>query len=189
MEKTNSGVHGNDRTLSEEKALLERLKDGDKKAFDTVILEYSSRLFRQTHLLLGSSESAEEALQEIFLRAFTKIRTLKGSNVLSWLLSITHNHCVDQLRKGKRRNEFPTDFQDLEITVETNFGLPGDLPECLKCLSPLLREVFFLRVVEELGYGEISEITGFAEGTLRNAFSQALRLLRSGGSINDVRLD
>ncbi len=173
-------INKSNRTLQEEKALLARLKNGEKDAFDVMILECQPLLFRQARLLLGSADSAEEALQEIFLRAFTKIRTLEGGNIKSWLLSITHNHCVDLLRKGKRRKEFPTDFQELEVAVEADFSLPGDLPECLKSLSPLHREVFFFRIVEELGYDEISEITGFSEGTLRNAFSQALRLLRQG---------
>jgi len=65
---------------------------------------YWPMVYRRAHYILGGHEDAQEAAQEVFLRAMSKLAALqKGEKVSSWLYSITTNYCLNRLRDRKRR--------------------------------------------------------------------------------------
>ena len=120
---------------------------------------------------------AEDIAQEVFLKAHKEMHNIRGKRVGSWLMAITYNQCMDFLRRKKR---VPKEIRVPENSsiFSQNQELPGQSIEVLNGLTETERSVVFLRVVEQLKFDEIAEITGLAEGSVRNLLSKTLRKLR-----------
>ncbi len=166
--------------------LIKRLKAHDPAAFIELFSRFGATVFRLARMKLGDVPSAEDATQEVFVRAFTKIDTLTADRVLPWLMRVARNHCCDVLRKRGRVPETPTDPTDdrfdgvVDATPETS-----SLPEMLRGLTEVEREVVLLRVQDEVPYGEIASALDMTEGSVRNVYSRAIRRLRENGGDRD----
>ncbi|MBI3038756.1 RNA polymerase sigma factor [bacterium] len=163
----------NDMVPDEE--IISRMKGNAPDSFDAMFKKYGAQVFRHARAILGSFEAAEDASQEIFLKAILGISNLRGNRLKPWLLSITHNFCNDLLRKIKKD---PKTLFSTENEHKVFGKTPSGLPELIFELNPLEREVILLRVIDGLPYSEISNITEMAEGTLRNMVSKILKRLR-----------
>lgn len=164
-----------------EDPLVEGLRKRDQKAFEKMLQEYSGKVIQKARVLLNSVEMAEDAAQEVFLKAHREMHTIRGKNVCSWLMAITFNQSMDMLRQKKRvPREIPV--PENSVLLSKNQELPEPSLEILNGLSETERAVVFLRIVENLKFDEIAEITGLAEGSVRNLLSKSLRKLREEGS-------
>lgn len=75
---------------------------GDDLAFTRLVERYQTPVYNLCYRMLGNPSCAEDAAQESFLRAFQNIRRFDPQrSFASWLLSITTNYCIDQLRRRK----------------------------------------------------------------------------------------
>jgi len=164
----------------EEQLLAQQIKNQDKKSFETLVVRFSRRMYRQAFLILESPGDAEDAIQEVFVKAYLGMSQYKGGSLFAWLATINHHHCIDLLRKSKR--ELPEVKNPTENLFSTIPQKETDtIGEILVKLSENEREVVHLRVIENLEYAEIAEVTGLAEGSLRNILSKSLRKLREQG--------
>ena len=167
----------NDRTQETDTHLIEGLKRRDHEVFREVVRRFSGRILRQARLLLGSEEAAEDASQEVFIKAFQSMDSIRGANIGAWLARVNYHHCIDVLR---RRNVRPT---TVPLPVDDVLQAPskpfatGEW-EFLNTLSAQEHYVINLRFMENLDYQEISEITGLAPGSLRNLFSRSMKKIR-----------
>jgi RNA polymerase sigma-70 factor (ECF subfamily) len=135
---------------------------------------YGPQVYRRARHLLGSHEEAEEATQEVFLRALRSGEGFEGrSQVSTWLYSITTHHCLNQIRNRSRRREL------WDATVA-----PGDLtparfgadPQALLLLRQLLAEVPDERWataavyvhVDGMSHEEAAEVLGVSRRTVGN---------------------
>jgi RNA polymerase sigma-70 factor (ECF subfamily) len=85
--------------------LVRRVGLGDTSALETLYGRYARVVYSFAARIVGDGLTAEEVLQEAFVRAWTQastFRTVRG-NFASWLLSITHNLAIDELRRRQRR--------------------------------------------------------------------------------------
>lgn len=86
----------------EEQVWLEQARQGDKSAFGRLIEAYQGPVYNLAYRMLGNRGEAEEAAQEAFIRAYTRLDTYDPSRKFStWMLSITSNYCIDLLRKRR----------------------------------------------------------------------------------------
>ncbi len=73
---------------------------GHDDAFRVIHDRYRQRLFAYTRQMLPRRPDAEDALQDVFVRAYSGLRTTDGQVVLrAWLYRIAHNRCIDELRR------------------------------------------------------------------------------------------
>lgn len=81
--------------------LVRRLRLGDEDAFRVIHDRYRARLLAYTrHMLRGSRLDAEEALQDVFVRAHAALRgNAREVSLRAWLYRIAHNRCIDELRR------------------------------------------------------------------------------------------
>src|SRR5438552_1523866 len=78
--------------LMEIAALVERTLSGDSAAFEQIILRYERRVFSLSMKLLGAADDAEDAAQEVFLRAFKYLHRLDTRKPIEpWLMQVTVN--------------------------------------------------------------------------------------------------
>jgi RNA polymerase sigma-70 factor (ECF subfamily) len=90
---------------STDEDLVRRVHNGDTSALETLYSRYARVVYSFAIRIVGDGPTAEEILQEAFVRTWRQagtFRTVRG-NYASWLLSITHNLAIDELRKRQRR--------------------------------------------------------------------------------------
>src|SRR6478672_10715884 len=82
--------------------LVLRIMDGDNVAFVTLVERYKRPVYSLAYRLLGNPTDAEDAAQETFVRAYTRLSSYQlWSKFGSWLLSITSHWCIDFLRRRR----------------------------------------------------------------------------------------
>ncbi|OGK06715.1 MAG: hypothetical protein A2W80_04445 [Candidatus Riflebacteria bacterium GWC2_50_8] len=165
------------RNLEVDSEFLLSLKRQDNKAFETLFHACAGLVFSIALSLLGKRSAAEDAVQEIFFKAYRALPDFKGEKLASWLGKIAHNHCVDLLRQTNREvSTTSVPVEDLHLH-QSNSAV-DELPDFINALSETEREVVILKKVEGLSYKEISLLTGKKEGTLRNMVLKCLQSLR-----------
>jgi RNA polymerase sigma-70 factor (ECF subfamily) len=89
----------------DESALIHSAKSGDHEAFNRLVLAYQDMVYNHAYAILGGSDSAEDAVQESFIKAFRGLNGYRGGSFRAWLLRITTNTCYDELRRSNHRQD------------------------------------------------------------------------------------
>jgi RNA polymerase sigma-70 factor, ECF subfamily len=176
---------------STDSALIESTLKGDEGAFSELVRRYQAAIWGTVHRILGNSSEIEDAVQEVFLRAFKALHKFDLQFPFGpWILRIATNFCIDQLRRKKGRkvqlwselNEFDQErlLEDLphggdsEMSgMEGTEGYARVAKALLDGLNPKYRAAFVLREVEERPYGEVAELLGTSEVAARVRVSRA----------------
>ena len=91
--------------------LLEAARGGDETAFGRLVEPYRGQLHAHCYRMLGSVQDAEDALQEVSLRAWRGLERFEGrSSLKSWLYTIATNTCLNQIEKRPRQRVLPIDY-------------------------------------------------------------------------------
>src|SRR3954453_1857968 len=87
--------------LRSDDQLVAAFRAGNEDAFQVIFDRYRQRLFAYTRQMLGGSrQDAEDALQDVFLRAYGALRANdRPVSLRAWLYRVAHNRCIDQLRR------------------------------------------------------------------------------------------
>lgn len=139
--------------------------------------------------LLRSEADAFDVTQETFTRYFTSDAVFESDrHEKNWLLKVAGNLCRDELRKARRRYEFPSGVDVAEVPAASPalayYEVPPDFSEdhtvweCVGRLPPLLRQMVHLRYVEELDTSEIADMLKTTEVNVRVSLHRARKRLR-----------
>jgi RNA polymerase sigma-70 factor (ECF subfamily) len=176
---------------SADSALIEHTLKGDEWAFAELVRRYQAAVWKTVRRILGRSRENEDAVQEIFLRAFTGLKKFDLKYPFGpWILRIATNYCIDQLRRRKSHkvqlwselSEFNQQRLLEDLTGDGNFepthveaekGYVRIAQALLDSLNPKYRAAFVLRELEEKSYGEVAEILGTSEVAARVRVSRA----------------
>jgi RNA polymerase sigma-70 factor (ECF subfamily) len=166
--------------------LLRRVLGGDADAFEAIYRAHVGRVFAVCLRMSGERRRAEELTQDVFVRAWERIATFRGESSLgSWLHRLTVNVVLEDARSEQRRaarvSSSPDPAQQ-EQAGEAERGAFGpetaiDLERAIASLPAGARRVFVLHDIEGYRHGEIAELTGAAEGSVRAQLFRARRLL------------
>ncbi len=168
-----------------ERLLVVRAQAGDESAFVELVERYSPRLRYFLRKILASADSAEDALQDVWVDVLRHLPRLEDPLALrAWLYRIARDRAFGRLRKA-RRVEVPLDeLQAVDpATAEENDFSAEDAARIHAALDGLpeeQREVLVLRFLEEMSYDEIARVLGCQLGTVRSRIhygKQALRRL------------
>jgi len=132
----------------------------------------------------SDKDTAQEILQEGFIKIFDKIKTFESNGSFEgWIRRIVTNTALDYLRKSKKLNwvqeneinskeDFSNPMEDSEI--ESTIQLKAEFAlEAIQKLSPAYRTVFNLYVMEEYTHKEIANLLGISEGTSKSNLAKA----------------
>src|SRR5262245_59753221 len=159
--------------------LLERAIAGDASAFEPIIVRHERRVFTLAWRLLGSFEDAQDASQEVFLRAFRYLHRFDKKRPFEpWLVRITVNVCRDFGRRKQARPNLLLDPDALISTSNPHADLQSEeqrrmLYRLLQELPEKERTAVVLRDIEGLSTTEVAEILGSSEATVRSQISSA----------------
>ena len=183
---------------SEESALIERLREGDEAAFETLVRTYGGRLLATAQRIVGREDDARDAVQDAFLSAFRSIRGFAGGAKLStWLHQIVINAALMKLRTRRRHPEesieplLPLFAEDGHHAASSSSWGEGadDLVEraelravvqgAIQRLPEPYRTVLLLRDIEEVDSPEAARLLGVTTGVVKTRLHRARQALRT----------
>ena len=175
--------------------LVARVQQGDKKAFDLLVLKYQLRVSKLVSRFLRNQSDVPDVVQEAFIKAYRALPNFRGDSAFyTWLYRIAintaKNHLVSQSRKSPANSIDVQDAEDygasewlkeyasperealateLEATITQAMGeLPSDL-----------REAITLREIEGLSYEDIADVMDCPIGTVRSRIFRAREAIDS----------
>lgn len=164
-----------DRELAD--AIVER---GDELAFRELYRRHTPRVYLFVLRMMGGSEvDAEDVVQEMWIRAVTRLDRFRWQSKLStWLIGIAANLCRDRLRASARHATVRLATDASPVVTAGAAEARIDLERAIAALPAGYREVLLLHDVEGLTHGEIGERLGIAEGTSKSQLFFARRTMR-----------
>jgi RNA polymerase sigma-70 factor, ECF subfamily len=167
------------RAMTLEKQLVEKFcRTRDESAFRELYRLHTPLLYRVCLRMLGNEPAAQDAIQEVWLRADAGLAQFRWQSSLStWLVGIAINRCREIFREKYRSNQSPESPPE-EIAPGTPAELQLDLARAVSSLAAGYREVLLLHDVEGYTHEEISVILGIDAGTSKSQLSRARKILR-----------
>lgn len=174
--------------------LVERVRDGDKQAFDMLVAKYQRRLMRLLSRIVHDQAEAEDVVQETFIKAYRALRHFRGESAFyTWLYRIGINTAKNFLATQGRRTPTSTeiDAEQAETFADSEHLRDINTPESMLASKQIaqtvnaamdalpldLRTAIALREIEGLSYEEISAIMACPIGTVRSRIFRAREVI------------
>ena len=156
----------------DEQALISRIQSGDRAAARALYDQHVRRVYQLVYRMLGDADQAEEATQDTFVKAFSRLDSFRGeSSLATWLHAIAVSMALTALRKKKRRLLREADLDDAatlpDSRMEGDPDLRDRLRQAIDALPEKLRVTVVLHDIEGFTHGEIARMTGVPEGTCK----------------------
>ncbi|MBC7773762.1 MAG: sigma-70 family RNA polymerase sigma factor [Pyrinomonadaceae bacterium] len=184
--------------LRSEQAFVARLKAGDDAAFETLVTDYSPRLYAVARRFLHKEQDVQDVVQEAFLSALNGLAKFEGTSLFStWLHRITVNACLMKLRSKRRKPErsiedlLPKFVQDGHQRSPSNVWKPhqssgieqAEVRAVVRArideLPDQYREVLLLRDIEELDTQATATVLGISGSAVKTRLHRARQALRT----------
>ncbi|MEO6361950.1 MAG: RNA polymerase sigma factor RpoE [Caldimonas sp.] len=173
--------------------LVERVKQGDVRAFEMLVVKYQRRIERLIGRMVRDVDLVPDIAQETFIRAYRALPQFRGDSAFyTWLYRIAVNTAKKQLMELKRdplitESARASRDEGDEPSVVDNEPSDGGTPEAIlaskqvaaavnfavEALSEELRQAITLREIEGLSYEEIAEVMNCPIGTVRSRIFRA----------------
>ena len=162
--------------VHDEKYLIERVKAGDKEAFTGLVDTYKNMVYTVCLRMLGSEADAEEAAQDVFIKAYRSIGSFQAKAKFStWLYRIAYNNCISVIRKKVRMIDLVEDVPEGVADEREMNGLENISAEersmylkmAIESLAETDAVVVTLFYYDELSLDEIAKVTGLSSSNIR----------------------
>ncbi len=181
---------------TEDGHIVRKCIEGDAVAFGLLVDKYRSSVYALAYSRLRNFHDAEDITQEVFVRAYQKLRSLKNyDRFLAWLYSITSNLCKDFKKKQSRTpdSEYLDDHTSRinELSIETyeEDKIVERIHEALDSLSETYREILILYYLGDMDSADISKFLGISPSAVRQRLSRARQELRESISFVDMAFE
>jgi RNA polymerase sigma-70 factor (ECF subfamily) len=176
----------------EDTQLVDRVKAGDRSAFELLMRRHNQRLFRAIRSVLRNDAEVEDVMHDAYCAAFVHLDQFQGRAKFStWLLRIGVNEALGRLRR--QRTIAIDDLPLAQGARVQDQSTPNETPEqqlsgrelvaivekALDRLPIEYRSVFVLRVVESLDTAESADVLGLSEAAVKQRLHRAREMLQS----------
>ncbi len=168
----------------EDTELISRVLRGESAVFERLVRKYQDSVYGLTCRLLGENQDAEDAAQEVFLRAYRGLGAFEGRSKLStWLYRIAYNLCTDRLRSRRQAKALEeealmadgdADPESLALVAEERRAVR----DAIRGLRDIYRNVIVLRYYQGLSAEEIEAVCGLPRKTVETRLYRARKALR-----------
>ena len=177
--------------LTPETELLAQVLGGSREALSALYDRFARQVFSLALRMVENQSLAEEITQDVFMTVWSRGATYKSDrgSFAAWLLSVTHNRCIDELRRRRRRARLPT------MTVDELHAEPGGNPdevinevlttldrkmlmEALNNIPTQQKQVVLMAYYQGLTQSEIAEVLEIPLGTVKTRMRLALQKMR-----------
>jgi RNA polymerase sigma-70 factor, ECF subfamily len=178
----------------ESSALLERARNGDAAALESLLHLVQPQLYRFSMKMCRHTEDAEDVLQDTMLTLARSFKDFRGASSLStWLYTITRSFCIKKRRKSVYAPNHQESLDHLESidrsALASNAPSPHEQAESAEVwqqvqasinkLEPAHREILVLRDVEGLKAKEVAEVVGISVAAVKSRLHRARADLRN----------
>jgi len=170
--------------------LVARVKEGDKKAFDLLVLKYQRKIMRLLSRMIRDQAEVEDVAQEAFIKAYRALPQFRGDSAFyTWLYRIAINTARNWLASNSRRPSTPSSYEneDGETFDEMDNLTDNTTPEselasrqiaqtvnkAIEDLPEDLRTAIVLREIEGMSYEDIAQSMNCPIGTVRSRIFRA----------------
>ncbi len=178
-------------TQKSERENIKKSQKGDAEAFALLYEKYSPKIYRFIYYRLNNKEQADDAIQEVFIKAWENIKNYKIQKYpfSAWLYRIAKNLIIDHWRTAKHHialdteNEIHYSFQLAGEQNEINSLIDGQIEmakikKALNELNDIQKETIILRFINDLDITEVAEIINKSVSTSRVIQHRALKNLK-----------
>ena len=170
--------------------LVARVKAGDKKAFDLLVLKYQRKIMRLLSRMIRDQAEVEDVAQEAFIKAYRALPQFRGDSAFyTWLYRIAINTARNWLSSNSRRPSTPSSYEneDGETFDEMDNLTDNTTPEselasrqiaqtvnqAIEDLPEDLRTAIVLREIEGMSYEDSAQSMNCPIGTVRSRIFRA----------------
>jgi RNA polymerase sigma factor (sigma-70 family) len=180
--------------LRSDDQLVAMFRGGSEEAFGVIHDRYRQRLFAYTRQMLpGSSQDAEDALQDVFVKAYSGLRANDRKLALrAWLYRVAHNRCIDQLRR-------PSPVVALVEPPSPPSVDPALIAEQRETLKALIvdvqrlpeqqRSALLMRELSGMSYCDLAEAIGVSVPAVKSLLVRARMGLTQASAARDAACD
>lgn len=181
-------------------ALVERARNGDRQAFNMLIIKHKDRIYNLCFWYLNDHQEADDAAQETFIKIFNFLKTFRQDAAFStWVHRIAINTCKNKRKSSYARffrRQKPLDASDANgrVTQIADNGshtviqqpdaqldrkeTSAAIQQAISRLGEKKRTVVLLRDIQGFSYEEVAKITGMNLGTVRSTLARAREELK-----------
>lgn len=172
-----------------DKELVKRVKKGDKRAFDLLVLKYQHRIHALISRYIRDADEVQDVAQEAFIKAYRALPKFRGDSAFyTWMYRIAVNTAKNWLvAKGRRPPGSDLDASEAEQFIDSpglqDLGTPeanllseelkGLIHQTIDELPPELKTAITLREFEGLSYDDIASVMDCPVGTVRSRIFRA----------------
>ena len=180
----------------DEAQMIASILAGDTQQYHDLIRPYERSVYKMALSFMKNEADAEDVAQEAFLKAFRKLADFRGQAKFStWLISITLNEARGRLR---RTNALPMesidqaaeegghvspallrDWREVPSEALERNEIRAILIEAISHLSPIYREVFVMRDVEEFSIDDTAAALAITPGTVKVRLHRARMMMQN----------
>ncbi|AEG01174.1 MAG: RNA polymerase sigma factor RpoE [Methylomonas sp.] len=169
--------------------LVRRVQQGDKSAFDLLVIKYQHRIVHLVNRYVKDPSEAQDVAQDSFIKAYKALGDFRGDSAFyTWLYRIAINTAKNYLlSRSRRHSDYEVDMQDAEQTenapqlkdIETpehqlmNDQIIAVIKSAIEKLPEEMRIAITLREFEGMSYEEIAEAMDCPIGTVRSRIFRA----------------
>ncbi|MCH7323426.1 sigma-70 family RNA polymerase sigma factor [Solibacillus sp. MA9] len=155
--------------LSQSNTILENI--------ETIISSHYDKIYKYCYSILRNVEDAEDAVQEVFLKAMKSNNLSSINNPNAWLYKVAYFHCMNKLKRKKILSFVP--FIEFENTVNVVENEQDEqLHNILNQLKPDERALVVLRIIENYSFEEIAAIMDKPAPTIRKRYERLKEKIR-----------
>ncbi len=185
-----------ERSDRDEAQMIASILAGDTQQYHDLIRPYERGVFKMALSFMKNDADAEDVAQEAFLKAFRKLADFRGQAKFStWLISITLNEARGRLRRaiavpmesidqspeegGHVMPALLRDWREVPSEALERKEIRELLIEAISHLSPIYREVFVMRDVEEFSIDETAAALTITPGTVKVRLHRARMMMQN----------
>ncbi len=178
-----------------DEAVLRRVLNGEKEAYEAIMRRYNQRLFRIARTFIRDEDEIEDVVQEAYIKAYEQLNRFEfRSRFSTWLVRILINEALAHVKQRRRFTTLSPDpwrKSDIKQTIErqaTDHVTPAEivmnaelkeiLEKAVDALPEKYRLVYMMREIEGMSVAETSECLAISEANVKVRVNRAKEMLR-----------
>lgn len=171
---------------TEQTEWIQQTRTGNQSAFSQIVDKYQKPVYNICYHMLKNGEEAEDAAQEVFLRAFSKLDTYDENRQFStWLFAIASHYCMDRWKKRRFQlvswDDLKNMLSDREESqpekVMMNIEASQEVHDMLQTLRSDYRMVVILKYWHAMSYEEIAQTMDTTVSTIKSKLFRARKMM------------
>lgn len=162
-----------------------KLTKSEEAMYTKLYKQYRKDILNYVYSRTRDADVALEVASKVFIKLFTNWRNIKQETARAWLYTVAKNEMMDHFRSKSRTTSLddeifeervPAGGENVEKLAEIDIK-SQKVKEVVKGFQPKAREIFALKIYDELTFAEIAEVMGINEGAVKMMYYRSLEII------------